>query len=104
MFSSPSPAPHPGSAGRPTASPEEMSANSRPPEQTPSAPEHQREERLQKYRMDPGAIPPSPVLSPPSHNLDVRRRGFDPFNIGVVIGAIAAVIGLVIGLYVYLVM
>lgn len=102
MSSFPPPAPHPGSAGRATASQEESAANSHPAEQTAPAPEQQREEHLQGYRMDPGAIPPSLELSPPSRNLDVRQRSFDPFIFGVAIGAIAAILGLLIGLYVFL--
>jgi hypothetical protein len=103
MFSSPSPTPHPGAAERTTASQEAMPVNHPPAEQTPSAPEHQREDRLQAHRRDL-AIPPSAEMSPPSRSIDVRRSGFDPFIIGVAIGAIAAILGLVIGLYVLLVM
>ena len=52
--------------------------------------------------MEPMVSPPSPVLSAPSRNIDVRRYFFDSFTIGVVIGAIAAAIGFVIGMAYFL--
>lgn len=49
-------------------------------------------------RKEPGKNLPSLVLLSPSLNVDVRRRGSDPFLKGVVIGAVAAIIGVLIGL------
>jgi hypothetical protein len=40
---------------------------------------------------------PKPALNQPRLNLDVRKRGFDPFYSGIVVGAMATVVGLLLG-------
>lgn len=113
----PTPAPHPGSDGEPSASQEEMSAKHDPADpalpiptqgiphsakKTMPAPEHRREERSEGYQTEPVSMPPVPELSPSSINTDVCRRDFDPLPLGIVIGAIAAIIGFLIGVAYYL--
>ena len=40
---------------------------------------------------------PERKLHPPRLNLDIRKRGFDPFFSGVAVGAMATLIGLLLG-------
>jgi hypothetical protein len=39
-------------------------------------------------------------LATPRLNLDIRKRGFDPFFTGIAVGAIATLIGLMLGWFV----
>ena len=54
------------------------------------------------FRAGRWANPPSLELSPPSIDVEVRRRCIDPFIRGVLIGAIAAAIGMLLGHYLVL--
>lgn len=117
MSTSPPPPPHPSGARQPPAAPEGKSAKPEPAGAVPSsspegaprpagqpAPksEQPQEERTQSYRREPREMFPVPQLPPPSFNVNVCRRGADPFLRGVVIGAVATVIGFLIGLLYFL--
>jgi len=42
--------------------------------------------------------PLRPNVSPAFRNLDVRKRGFDPFFSGIAVGAMATLVGIALGL------
>ncbi len=115
MSPSPRPAPHPGNAEQPTTSPRAMPETTHPtpaidsnPAQSASEPMEQtaptsqlpQEEKSRRTRAKPCATPPPLKLTPLPLNLDVRRWRLDPFMMGVIVGAIAALVGLLVGLYV----
>jgi hypothetical protein len=114
MSSSPRPAPHPGNAGQPAPWHDAMPENAPPTPPAPSVPAQDvseqtmrttaqpQQERPPAYRTKPGATPPPLKLAPLMLNTDVQRRGIDPLVIGVMMGAIAAVIGLLTGLLVFM--
>lgn len=54
---------------------------------------HQTEWRANQPEID---LPPHPI------NVNVRRRGFDPFFSGIAVGAFATLLGVVLGLYFFL--
>jgi hypothetical protein len=119
MSSSPPPESHPGASGQPAPSQEKMAANTRPADPLPPVqpqgvpaprPTEQtapifgssQRERMQPCRKESGQILPPLELSPPSFDRNVYRRGLDPFVIGVVVGAVTAIIGFLIGLLYFL--
>ncbi len=78
---------------RQEASPE----NTQPAKPTPPS-EPRKEERPQGYGTRPGATRPPLKMTPLSLNLDVHRQGLNPFIIGVLVGAIVALLGVLLGL------
>ncbi len=118
MSSSPPPESHPGASGQPAPSQEKMAANTRPDPLPPVQPQgvpaprpteqtapifgSSQRERMQPCRKESGQILPPLELSPPSFDRNVYRRGLDPFVIGVVVGAVTAIIGFLIGLLYFL--
>ncbi len=115
MSSSPRLATHPGNAGLPATSREAMSENTHPTQPVSSIPaqraaksaeqaappsEHPQQDKPQAIGTKPAATPPALKPIRPPLNVDVERRGLDPFVIGVIVGASAALIGLLVGLYV----
>lgn len=89
MSSAPSPEPHRGDAGE---------SAPRSSDQPAPVPQPRQEPRAQRYRTDREATHRPFHVSAPSHNIDIRRRYFDPFVIGIVVGAFAAAIGFLIGM------
>ena len=54
------------------------------------------------YQTEQRATPPAIELSSPPINVDVRRRGFDPFYSGLAVGTAATLGGVLLGLYLFL--
>lgn len=54
------------------------------------------------YQTEWKTDPPALELSSPPIDVNVRRRGFDPFFSGLAVGAVATVAGMVLGLYLFL--
>lgn len=54
------------------------------------------------YQAERSATRPTRESFSPPLNVDVRRRGFDPFFVGLVVGAVAAIVGVLLGLYLFL--
>lgn len=97
MTSAPPPEPDPVQEGRRKTTQEDRTEDSHPVEPAPAS-ESGREDGPQGYQTNLGAdtLPREPIrlsLSP-----DVRRRGLSPFALGVIVGAVAAIVGLLIGL------